>query len=141
MKILFPTDGSPPSLAALAALVERHAWFRDTVELTLLHVHPALPYQRAVAWAGKQAVQQYYDEESEAALADGRKLLDGRGVACVVEKRVGDPAAEIVGFAESGNFALVAMGTHGRAALANLVMGSVATRVLATSKVPVLFLK
>ena len=36
---------------------------------------------------------------------------------------------------------MIAMGTHGHTALANLVMGSVATRVLARSKVPVLLLK
>jgi len=33
------------------------------------------------------------------------------------------------------------MGTHGHTALANLVMGSIATKVLASSKVPVLFMK
>ena len=33
------------------------------------------------------------------------------------------------------------MGTHGHTALAGLVMGSVATKVLARSKVPVLFMK
>jgi nucleotide-binding universal stress UspA family protein len=33
------------------------------------------------------------------------------------------------------------MGTHGHTALANLVMGSVATKVLAISRVPVLFMK
>ena len=36
---------------------------------------------------------------------------------------------------------LIAMGTHGRTALTNLVLGSVATKVLACSKVPVLFLR
>lgn len=141
MKILFPTDGSPVSLAALAAFVDRSAWFRGPVELTLLHAHPPLPYKRAVAWAGKEAVRRYYEEESEAALAGARKLLDERGVAYAIEKRVGNPAEEIVACAEGGNFALVAMGTHGDAALVNLVLGSVATRVLATSTVPVMFMK
>jgi nucleotide-binding universal stress UspA family protein len=36
---------------------------------------------------------------------------------------------------------MIALGTHGHTALANLVMGSVATSVLARSKMPVLFLK
>ncbi len=36
---------------------------------------------------------------------------------------------------------MIAMGTHGHTALANLVMGSVATRVVATSTVPVLLMK
>ena len=36
---------------------------------------------------------------------------------------------------------LIAMGTHGHTALANLVLGSVATKVLATAPVPVLLLR
>jgi len=140
MKILFPTDGSPDSLAALTALVERRAWFREAAELTLFYVHPPLPYKRAVAWAGKDAVHSYYQEETEAALAPARALLDARGAAYSVEKRVGDPAEEIVAFAVAGNFALVVMGTHGHTALVNLVLGSVATKVLAARKVPVMFM-
>jgi len=140
MKILFPTDGSTASLAALVALIERRAWFREAAELTLFYAHPPLPYKRAVAWAGKDAVHSYYEEESEAALAPGRRLLDERGVGYAVEKRVGDPAEEIIACAEAGGFALIVMGTHGHTALGNLVMGSVATKVLAARKVPVLFM-
>jgi len=36
---------------------------------------------------------------------------------------------------------LVMMGSHGHGALANLVTGSVATKVLALSKVPVLLVR
>ena len=36
---------------------------------------------------------------------------------------------------------MIALGTHGHTALGNLVMGSVATGVVARSRVPVLLLK
>ena len=68
MKILFATDGSPHALAALKSLIERLGWFRDAVALTLLNVHPALPYRRAAAWAGKDVIAQYYEDEGDAAL-------------------------------------------------------------------------
>ena len=64
-----------------------------------------------------------------------------RGIPFEVDKRVGDPADEIAERAESGQFDMIALGTHGHTALANLVMGSVATGVVARSKVPVLLLK
>ena len=86
-------------------------------------------------------VAQYYDEESDVALAEARKRLEQSGLTFRVEKRVGDPAQEIVKFAELERCEFIAMGTHGRTALRNLVMGSVATNVLAASKVPVLFIK
>ena len=141
MKILVAVDGSSPSLAAVASLVERLEWFRDVPALTLLHAHPPIPYKAAAAWAGHEAVAKYYDEESEAALATARTLLDSRRVAYSVEKSVGEPAAQIVGHAISSAADLIVMGTHGHTALAGLVMGSVATKVLAGSKVPVLFLR
>jgi nucleotide-binding universal stress UspA family protein len=43
--------------------------------------------------------------------------------------------------AESGKFDLVIMGSHGHSAIGNLVMGSVATQVLAHCKVPVLLVR
>ena len=141
MKILVAVDGSPQSLGAVAALADRAAWFREAPQVTLLHSHLPIPYKAAAAWAGHEAVAKYYAEESDAALADAVKLLGARGMAFTVEKCVGDPADEIVRHAAAGKFDLIAMGTHGHTALASLVMGSVATKVLARSKVPVMFMK
>ena len=141
MKILVTVDGSAPSLAMLDKLCVRLGWFHEAPALTVIYVHPELPYKRAVAWAGKEAVHQYYEEESEAALAPARTALDKRGVRYVVEKRVGDAASEIVRTARDGGFDLIAMGTHGHTGLTGLVMGSVTTKVIASSPIPVLLLK
>ena len=141
MKILFAVDGSTKALAALQTIVGKFAFFRETPRLTLIHVHPPVPYKIAAAWVGKETIERYYDEESEAALAGARALLTARGILFEVDKRVGIAAEEIVERAVSGQFDMIAMGTHGHTALANLVMGSVATRVVASSKVPVLLLK
>jgi nucleotide-binding universal stress UspA family protein len=141
MKLLLAVDGSSPSLAAVESLAGRLSWFRDPTELTLLHVHPAIPYKAATAWAGRDAVARYYDDESDAVLAAPRAMLESRGLSCAVEKRVGEPATEIVQCAIAKGIDLIVMGTHGHSALANVVMGSVATRVVAVSPVPVLLLK
>jgi nucleotide-binding universal stress UspA family protein len=68
-------------------------------------------------------------------------LLAVRNVAFEAESRIGNPAEEIVNRAEEGGFMMIAMGTHGHTALANLVMGSVSMGVVARSKVAVLLLK
>jgi len=141
MKILVAVDGSAPSLAAVATLADRLRWFRDTVELALLHAQPPIPYKAAATWVGNETVARYYAEESDAALAGAVKLLDARGVGFSIERHIGDPADEIVRTASEGHFDLVVMGTHGHTALANLVIGSVATKVLARSMVPVMFMK
>ena len=142
MKILFAADGSSQSLAALETLVRSFPYFRETPMLTLLSVHLPVPYRAAAAAAvGHDAVERYYEEENEAALAGARDLLTARGIPFQAETRIGTPAEEIVKRAEEGKFGMIAMGTHGHTALANLVMGSVATGVVARSKLPVLLLK
>jgi nucleotide-binding universal stress UspA family protein len=48
------------------------------------------------------------------------------------------PAYAIVGYAKDANVDLLIMGTHGRTAVAHLLMGSVAERVVRTAPCPVL---
>lgn len=48
------------------------------------------------------------------------------------------PAASIVQFAKDADIDLIVMGTHGRAAVAHLLMGSVAEKVVRTAPCPVL---
>jgi nucleotide-binding universal stress UspA family protein len=141
MKILVAVDGSPAALSALERLVGKFGYFRGAPRLTLIHVHLPIPYKAAAAWAGKEVVARYYSEESDAALAPARELLDARGIPFEVEKHIGNPAEVIVARAMEGDFDMIAMGTHGHTALASLVMGSVAMRVVATSTVPVLLMR
>ena len=77
-----------------------------------------------------------------------------RLVARAEESRGADPSAPFVGeaadpagivavskLAEQGKFDLVVMGSHGHGSLVKLVMGSVATEVLAHCTVPVLLVR
>jgi nucleotide-binding universal stress UspA family protein len=52
--------------------------------------------------------------------------------------RRGDPARIIVEHAKAERHDLIVVGTHGRAGLAHLFLGSVAERVVRTAPVPVL---
>lgn len=141
MKILFAVDGSDRALAALDLLIARLDWFRERPSITLVNVHPPLPYAGAAAWAGRENVQRYYEEESQEALQPARERLASKGLGEDAVTLVGDPAEEIAKYAAAHGHEILAMGTHGRTALSNLVLGSVATKALAISKVPVLFLR
>ncbi len=52
--------------------------------------------------------------------------------------RVGAPYAEIVRYAQENEVDLIVLGTHGRGAIAHLLLGSVAERVVRTAPCPVL---
>jgi nucleotide-binding universal stress UspA family protein len=57
------------------------------------------------------------------------------------EVRFGDPAEEILAVAKARQVDLIAMATHGRRALAQVVFGSVAARVLGSGVRPVLVVR
>ncbi len=141
MKILFAVDGSDRALAALDLLIAHVAWFKERPSITLVNVHAPLPYAGAAARAGRDNVQSYYEEESQKALKPSLERFAAKGIQPDAVTLVGEPADEITKYAAGHGQDLIAMGTHGRTALSNLVLGSVATKVLAHSKVPVLFLR
>jgi nucleotide-binding universal stress UspA family protein len=55
--------------------------------------------------------------------------------------KVGHAGEIISKTADSGKFDLVVMGSHGHGSFGNLIMGSVATQVLANCKVPLLLVR
>ena len=138
MKILFPTDGSEHSVAALRGLLSHLEWFAEPPQIALINVHPQLPYARAVAWVGKEAATRYYTDESSAALAPASAVLDERGIRYEQVAKIGEPAHEIVNYAAEWKADLVAMGRHGHSHIESMLMGSVAQKVLATVTIPVL---
>jgi nucleotide-binding universal stress UspA family protein len=141
MKILLAVDGSDRSIAALDQLVAHVRWFREAPSVTLVNVHPPIPYAGAAARAGRETVEKYYDEESQKVLQPAKARLESKGIQADAVALVGDPAEEIARYAAQHGKELIAMGTHGRTGLSNLVLGSVATKVLAQSKVPVLLMR
>ncbi len=140
MKVLVAIDGSPSSLRAIEYVTGHAEIFGVKPLITLVTVHLPIPSARAKAWVGKEVIDAYYSEEADAVLAGALAHLKQAGKAAEVLKLVGDPGHEIAEAGKNG-FQMIVMGTHGRTALMNLVMGSVARRTLAESDVPVLLVK
>lgn len=141
MKILLAIDGSEVSQRALASLVAHVQWFRDKPEVHLLHVHLPIPVGLAVQHVSQEALDRYYREEGEAVLADARRRLEEAGLAVTQHIHVGHPAEIIVKLAAELGCELICLGTHGRGAVAGVVLGSVAGKVLHLAQVPVLLAK
>jgi nucleotide-binding universal stress UspA family protein len=84
----------------------------------------------------------YYDEEGEKVIKPIRTFFGRRkDLKVSYSVKSGHAAEIIVSAAEKGEFDLIVMGSHGHGTLGNLVMGSVATKVLAQSKVPLLLVR
>lgn len=141
MKILVAVDGSAYSSKAIKHVIKHCDWFKDTPELHLLHVKLPLPPGRSRSVLGTETINNYYREESEAALAGAEKLLRKNEIPFRAGYRIGDVADEIQAYVKKNKIDMIVMGSHGHGALQNLVMGSVATKVLAITKVPVLIVR
>lgn len=140
MKILLAVDGSAYSKKMLAYLATHDSLLNNTNDYSVFTAQAALP-PRARAAVGKEIVDTYYAEECEKVLAPVAKFLLRHGINAQSSWKVGNAAESIAKMAEQGKFDLLVMGSHGHGALANLVMGSVATQVLAHCKVPVLLVR
>jgi len=141
MKILIAADGSRYTKRMLAYLAAHDEWWKSQQHtFTVLTVVPPIP-ARAAGALSKQVVQGHYAEEAEEILKPIRKFFDKQGIQAEFLHKVGDPAEQITELARKGSFDLLMMGSHGHGALARLVLGSVASRVLATSEVPLLIVR
>jgi len=141
LKVLLPTDGSPSALRATQKLIDTLDWYKEPPTIGLLTVHLPVPrVPNMGAFVSKEMIQKYYDDESAAMLAPSRKLLDAAGVKYTVHQLVGPIAETIVRQATESGSNMIYMGTRGMSALANMAMGSVATRVLHLSHIPVVLI-
>jgi len=141
MKILIAADGSEYTRKAAAYVVRHRDWLREEPDVYVHTVHAPLPYVAAAGVVGKKAVDEYYERECQGNLAVACRELDRAGVKHADSYTVGDVAKEIRDFVARHGIDLVVMGSHGHGALANVALGSVATRLIATLQVPVLVVR
>lgn len=141
MKILLAVDGSDVSLRAAKSLVDRLQWYREPPEVHLLHVHLPIPVGLALQHVSRETLDRYYRDEGEKALEPVRDILRQGGVVAVSHIHVGQASEVIVRLADELACDMICLGTHGRGAVGNALLGSVATRVLQLATVPVLLSK
>ena len=140
MKILAPVDGSSFTKRMLAYVAANDDWLGGQHQFTLLNVQPAVP-PRAASVIEKATLKSYYESESEKVFKPIRTFFTRQGIQAQYVAKVGHAAEVIAQTADKGGFDLVVLGSHGQSSLMNLVMGSVATKVIAHSKVPVLLIR
>lgn len=141
MKILLAIDGSSYTKQMLAYLVEHKELFANAAqEYTLMTVVAPLP-TRVNAALTKEVILKYYADEADKITEPVFKFLAMHDIHPRIISKVGAPGQIIAQVAEDEKFHLVVMGSHGHGALGNLVMGSVATQVLANCRVPVLLVR
>jgi nucleotide-binding universal stress UspA family protein len=137
-RILVPTDFSEEAHRSAATALELLG-ARQKGELILVHA-----YHIPVEYSAYGALPTNWNFIEDAARATKAELekwateLSASGWKVTTEAAEGPPAYVIETLAKERNVDLIAMGTHGRGALRELVLGSVAKRVVQRAPCPVL---
>ncbi len=140
MKILTAVDGSPYTKRMLAYLAAHDEWLGAHHEYTVIHAVAPLP-ARAAAALDKATVKAYHDESAEKVFKPLRAFFAKQGLKASFVYKTGQPAEVVAEVAKKGDYDLLMLGSHGHGTLANLVMGSVATKVLANCGTPALLIR
>ena len=138
LKVLGPVDGSNNSLRTVQFLIQKAALYKEPLEIHLLNVQH--PFPGTIRGVHEQA-EQYHHDEGIKALAAARKLLDAAQLKYAYHIVVGEAGEVIAHFCKDKAIQQIVMGTRGAGAVANMVLGSVATKVLHLVEVPVLLVK
>ncbi|MBJ7574450.1 universal stress protein [Luteimonas sp. MC1828] len=136
MKILVAVDGSDISLRAVKYAVRLAGKLAKPAKLFLVAVD-AEPFPGVESRIGKAAMAQIHAENHERMLAPARKAL-ARGKVDVREMAViGEPADAILAAARTAKADLLVMGSHGRGSVKGILLGSVSSKVIAQTELPV----
>lgn len=140
MKILIAVDGSVYTRRMLAFLAAHEELLGTRHEYSVIHGVLAVP-PRAAAFAGATMVREFYEADAEDVFRPIRAFFAQQGIEAKFVHTVGHVAESIARLADDGKFDMVVMGSRGHGEIVNLVLGSVATKVLAKCSVPVLLIR
>ena len=134
-RVLVPIDFSEESFQAQELTRE---FVEDASHLYIIHVLPRLnPGEPGILWeTTDDRTRKEYVRKKFRDRFHGKEY---QGVHFQVT--IGDPASEIIDYAESENIDLIVIPSHGRTGLKRFFLGSVAEKVIRFAHCPVLILR
>ena len=139
--ILFPTDFSHNS-----AYAWKHALLhaqRHKARIVLLHIIDRMPqdYQWMMVAMTPAQIYDVLREQAEKKMARMTEQATKAGIRCEQQIRNGVPFVEIIRYAKARKADMIVMGSHGRTGLRQMLVGSVAEKVVRKAHCSVLVIK
>lgn len=140
-KLLVPVDSSDNAIRAL-----RHAIgvakANPPTELHIVNAHePPIVYGEIAVYLPAEKAREMQRRHSEDILRPAAELAREAGVKFTTEILIGDVASSIARYADDKGCDSIVMGSRGMGAIGNLVLGSIATKVVHLTKLPVTLIK
>jgi len=134
MNVLVPIDDSEPAREAVAHAV------REYPDATITVLHVIDPQLSTYGDGGIYAYESVIESRREAAeelFADATEIAADAGSSITTETVVGDPAQEVIAFADDHDIDHIVVGSRGRSGASRVLLGSVAERIVRRAAVPV----
>jgi nucleotide-binding universal stress UspA family protein len=141
-RILIAIDGSPSAAHAVEIgleLAEEHR-----AEPILVHVAPTmevLPVGIVGMGAAPVSAPHVPDSHDRLCLDKAVRLAEDHGLEARTKLLTGDPAKQIVGYADSIDADLIVVGSHGHGTVSGALLGSVSRGVLRRTRRPVVVVR
>lgn len=140
-KLLVPIDSSENALRALKHAIGL-ADQQCEIELLIVTAHERpVVYGEIQVYMTAEKAEQLAQEHSEDILKPAIELAEAAGVPFTTAILVGDVAHEIANAAEKGGCEGIVMGTRGMGTVRSMLLGSVATKVVHLTNLPVTLVK
>jgi nucleotide-binding universal stress UspA family protein len=141
LKLLLPVDGSDNALRAVKHALDSRNWYRESPEYHLLNVQSPIASGAVKMFISQQQLDAYYQEEGAMQLQPARDLLEAAGVMYHAKIIVGEIESSVRRYAKDQAMSMIVMGTRGMSAVRNMVLGSIAAKIIHSSELPVLLIK
>ena len=141
IKILVAVDGSENANRAVDYVLEFAGNSREPVEVHVLNVQPPVTFGEIKRFVGQDVLNAYYHDEGAKLIPPTRIRLDKSSVAHNYHIGVGPVAETIVNYAREHGCRQIVMGARGLSPVSSLFVGSVATKVLHLTDIPVTYIK
>ncbi|MDX9994975.1 MAG: universal stress protein [Rhodocyclaceae bacterium] len=140
MKILLPVDGSEHAVRAARHVVASVHSCTD-YRILLLNVQEPIDAPEIRSHMRASEIEAMQETRGGDAMAPVREVLDKAGLAYTPTVLIGPIAETIAKFAAEQGCEKIVMGTRGLGAVAGVLMGSVTTRLLSLTTLPVTLVK
>jgi nucleotide-binding universal stress UspA family protein len=132
-RLLVPVDNSDNAMRALEHAIRLTKEIGNT-ELVIVYAHePPIIYGEIELYLSESKARELQQAHSEGILRPAIEKARESGVNFTNQILIGDVAESIVSAAESSGCDGIVMGTRAMSAIGNLVMGSIATKVIQPS--------
>jgi nucleotide-binding universal stress UspA family protein len=141
MHIAIAVDGSDNSLRAVHHALKLAQQLKEIPSLALINVHLSALISPVAKGIDREQIEKYMDQIAEEELQAAKKAVAAENMKAKIIKGRGEVAPTILEIIKEENADMLIVGGKGRSSLTDLLLGSITSKLISVSPIPVLVVK